>query len=377
MGRQKKIKEEEILTEVVPVINEDEIEVEFDYTKDILKKFGKGVLSGGNSILEEQVQIIPLSPALDVLLAGGVPEGSWVNFSSKSGVGKTTTALHLAATCQKPEYGEREVFYLDIEGRLKKKNLNGIKGLNMDKFHAIRSTEEKVLSAQDFLTIGENILKNTKRSVLIVDSYSMLCHENELIGGIGTSTRGSSGYQLLAGFTRQMCQVVPVRKHIVIGIAQMMANVSGYGAASVEKGGNSIMYQADIWLRAKGMEPWENTTGKPIGQIVKWQAVKTALHGAIAGNEAESYIRFGIGIDTIRELIQFACDIALIEKNGAWYTCSYMKNHLDVLGVTEWGKETPKGAKFQGEGKLYAHLDTNQEWVDLLQKDITKTLSGQ
>lgn len=358
---------------------EKEPKTDDDFVDDIVKKYGKGIMVGGDSILEEKEQIIPLSPSLDVLLGGGVPEGSWVNFSSKSGVGKTTTALHLAATCQKPEYGSREVYYLDIEGRLKQKNLKGIRGLNMEKFHKIQSTEDKILSAQDFLNIGENILKNTKRSIMIIDSYSMLCHEKELVeGDVGMSTRGAGGYQLLAGFTRQMCQVVPVRKHIVIGIAQMMANVTGYGAALTEKGGNSIMYQADIWLRAKGCERWEDNNKKPIGQIVKWQSVKTALHGAVAGAEVESYIRYGIGIDTMRELIQFACDIGLIEKplKGAWYTCSYMLNHLDILGFKEINAEAEKACKFQGEAKLQSQLEADVRWRKALEQDIKDVLTG-
>lgn len=349
-----------------------------DFTDSVLKKYGKGILVNGNSILEEDIKVIPLSPALNILTGGGIPEGSWVNLSSKPGVGKTTTALHFAATCQMPQYGERDVYYLDIEGRLKKRNLRGIKGLRLDKFFPVRSTEDKILSAQDFLSIGEDILKNNKKCVLIIDSYSSLCHEKELLEGVGTSTRGAGGYTLLAGFCRQMSQVVPVMKNIVVGIVQMMANVSGYGAAMIEKGGNSIMYQSDVWLRAKAMKPWE-AAGKPIGQIVTWQCVKAAGEfGGIPGTEVDSYIRYGIGIDIMRELIGFACEIGLIDKpeKGAWYTCTYMQNHLDVLSREAWDEGATKLCRFQGEAKLYQHLMENPQWVILLEADLQKLLLG-
>ncbi len=344
-----------------------------DFAASLIKKYADGVMVGGQSILDEDVQIVPLSPALDTLIGGGVPEGSWINFSSKPGVGKTTTALHFAATCQRPEYGARDVYYLDIEGRLKKRNLKGIKGLNLDKFYAIRSTEDKILSGQDFLTIGEEILKNNKRIVLILDSYSSICHEKELLEGIGTSTRGAGGYQLLSGFCRQMSQVVPVMKHFVVGIIQMMANPSGYGAAMQEKGGNSIIYQADVFLRAKSMEPILNGT-KQVGQTVTWQCIKAALHGGFTGAMAESHIKYGIGIDVIREIMTFAIDIGLITKSGSWFVCEYMQNHLDVLKVEKWDDDARKLCRFQGETKLYDQLDSHPVWYELLKKSISSIM---
>lgn len=366
MAKAKKEKEEEIPGE------------EKDVIKDILKKYGKGIVAGGNEIVTNKRKIISIGPSLDLLLNGGIPEGSWLALSSKSGVGKTITALQLAAECQKPENGSRKVYYLDIEGRLEEKHLYGVRGLDIsdDMFKRIRSDENKILSGQEFLQIGEDILKGTKQSVLVIDSYSQICHENELIGGIGTSTRGSGGYQLLSSFCRQMCQVVPVKRHIVIGIAQLMANPSGYGAALQEKGGNSIMYGADTWLRAKGMEYIDGPNGKPIGQKVKWQTVKTALNGAVVGAEAESYITFGIGIDKLKEMLHFAMDIGLIEVSGAWYYCTFLQNHLADIGFKEWDEEAIKATKFHGELKLYAGLENHPEWQIILEKEIKEILLG-
>lgn len=342
---------------------------------DILKKYGDGVLVGGSTIIDENNLTIPVSPSINISLNGGIPEGTWTILSSKPKWGKTTLALFFASVAQREEYGSREVFYLDIEGRLKKLNLQGIAGLNLEKFHAIRSTEEKILSAQDFLSIGEDILKSMKRCVLIVDSYSALCHEKELLEGVGTSTRGAGGYTLLAGFCRQMSQVVPVMKSNVIGIVQMMANVTGYGAPMVEKGGTSIMYQADVWLRAKSMKPWI-VAEKQIGQITTWHCVTSAL-GA-PGAEVENYIRYGIGIDVVRELIDLGCAIGLIDKpeRGAWYTCKFMQDHLALLNASEWNDNTAKQCKFQGEAKLYKHLQDNPAWMKALERDLNKVLKG-
>jgi RecA/RadA recombinase len=328
--------------------------------KNIDDKYGTGIIINANDFLDEPQQIISISPKLDIITGGGIPEGSWLTLSGKRKCGKTSLALHIASKCQLPEYGNRDVYYLDIEGRLKHMNLEGIAKLNMEKFYPIRSRKGKILSGQDFLQIGEDILKTRDRIVLIIDSYSQICHETELLGGVGTSTRGAGGYQLLAQFCRQMSNVVPVMDSIVIGITHLMANPSGYGAALQEKGGNAIEYQGDVKLKAKTVEYWRvgGEKGPIIGQKVTWICEWAALCGP--GGEIESYIRYGKGIDELYELIDVASDIGIIESKAAgWYT-------LDFLA------DKPK---IQGQDNLYDALIANPDWINIINtkfKELTK-----
>lgn len=285
----------------------------------------------------------------------------------------TTTALDFAATCQQPKYGNKHIYYMNIEGRLKEMNLNGIQGLDTtpERFTVIGSDEDKILSAQDYLNIGEKILLTHPECVLIIDSFSMLCHEKEITDGVGTSTRGG-GAALLAQFCRQMSNVVPVKRSIVIGIAQLMANTSGYGAAIQEKGGNAVQYQVDVKMRCKTTEPWEHE-GKRIGQKLTWTVECSAL-GAPPGQEYESYIRYGHGIDKVKECIVLGTDFGLIANAGAWYYCDFMQTHLPALGVTEWNEEVRKKCRAQGENNLYELIKSNPSWLGYLQKDISTML---
>jgi recombination protein RecA len=341
---------------------------------EIINKYGKGVMVGGDEIVDQEIKTLSVSPALNIILNGGIPEGTWVNLSAKPKWGKTTLALHFAANCQKEENGGREVFYLDIEGRLKKMNLKGIHGLNLKKFHAIKSTKDKILTAQDFLNMGEQIAKTNEQCVIIVDSYSALCSEKEQNDEVGVSTRGqgASGYSLLASFCRKLSNVVPVMRSNVIGIVQLMANTSGYGAGMVEKGGNSIIYQADIRLSAKSMEAWA-VNGRQIGQKVTWICQCSALGSP--GGSIESYIKYGYGIDEVRELQEFGIAANLILKEGAWYTCVFMKNHLDILSVAKWDASVEKQCKAQGGDALQSLLTENPRWLQALEQEIRKLLS--
>lgn len=349
-----------------------------EFTEQVLKlikkDFGEGVAVSGDEFLQRKTRTIPVSPAANINLGGGVPEGSWFTLYGREKCGKTVTALSFAAKCQQAKYGSKHIYYLNIEGRLKKMNLNGIAGLKSDPDHftIVESTEDKILSAQDYLNIAEKILLTHKECVLIIDSYSVLCHEKELNEGIGTSTRGGSAL-LLAQFCRQMSNVVPAKRSIVIGISQQMANTSGYGAAIQEKGGNAIRYQVDVKLRCKGVEAWEHD-GKRIGQKVTWITECTAL-GAPPGQEYESYIRYNHGVDDVKEVIQIGTDLGLIAKNGAFYYCDFMQTRLPALGVMAWDEEVRKNrCRAHGEDKLYELIKSNPTWIEYLEKDIGQML---
>jgi protein RecA len=323
---------------------------------EIKKQYGTDIVVPAKNVLDEPVRIVPLSPKLDLILSGGVPDGTFCTFTGPSGCGKTTLGLHYAAKCQRPEYGSREVFYINVEGRLKHVNLKGIPGLNLEKLHIIGSHKKKILSAQEYLKISEDILRAISNCVVIIDSYSALCHENELIGDVGMSTRGAGGYTLLAQFLRQMCNVVPVMKSNVIGITHLMANVSSPYGGLTEKSGNALTFHADIRLKAKKVEAWK-AGEKQIGQVITWQCIKSALGGP--GGEVEGYLRYGKGIDELHELLVTAIDFGLISVVGkGWHTLNFLNSE-----------------KIQGEenlNKMFRESLELRQALETKMKEITK-----
>jgi recombination protein RecA len=323
--------------------------------EDVEKTFGDEIILSGNALVDKNVLIIPVSPSLDMLLNGGIPEGSFVVLTGQPKCGKTTTSLDFAATAQKPEYqgdlkDTREVYYLNIEGRLKKRDLEGIPGLNLNKFHVIGSQQGKILHAEEYLQIGEKIINEVPGCVLIIDSYSALCTEAEITSDMDKMQR-ADGAKLLAKFCRKVANVIPVNKNIVIGITHLMGNPTGYGAEFKEKSGQAIAYQTDIKLRAKTFKPWTlSSDGTQIGQEIDWQVICSAL-GPPGGN-ITSYLRYGQGIDKCMEAITLGSDLGLIHKGGAWYTLTSL----------------PEKPKFQGTEKIRAFLLEHPEaYLDLVQ----------
>src|SRR6185312_4880436 len=100
--------------------------------KSILKKYGTGVFTDPRKVMESPPMIVPMTPAIDISIYGGAQEGSWITLTGMPKMGKSTLALKFAANCQKPEYGGRTIYYIDVEGRISKKNLDWA-GFDFDK----------------------------------------------------------------------------------------------------------------------------------------------------------------------------------------------------------------------------------------------------
>lgn len=330
--------------------------------EDVNKDFGDEIILSGNSLLDKNVVTIPFSPALDIALNGGIPEGSFVVLTGQPKCGKTTSSLDFAATAQQKQYAHgsfkdgRQVFYLNIEGRLKKRDLEGIIGLDLNRFEIIGSQQGKILHAEEYLQIGERIINEIPGCVLIIDSYSALCTEAEITSDMDKMQR-ADGAKLLAKFCRKVANVIPVNRNIVIGITHLMGNPTGYGAEFKEKSGQAIAYQTDVKLRAKTFKPWvlgaDNTQ---IGQEIEWQVICSAL--GPPGAVTTSYIRYGHGIDKHVELINLAADLGIIHKGGAWYTITTIE-------------EKPK---FQGAEKVRQYLIENPKAFETIDKAVKEML---
>lgn len=318
-------------------------------TSKIIKKYGD-VIYDTSLILDNPKKVISVSPKLDIALGGGVPEGVWFTLTGAPKCGKTVMALTFAASAQKIG---KKVYYGNIEHRLKKRDLLGIAGLDLspEKFQVIGSTKEKILTGQDFLQIFDTILKSEDDVVLILDSTGDLSTDAEMTGSMEEMQRADVP-KLLAKFVRKNTATVGIRNSIVINITHLSANVSGMGPQFSETGGTKMQYQSDSKVRAKSVNKWEEKDVQ-VGQIVKWHVIWSAL--GPPGPEVESYIRYGIGIDKVQEILSLGVETGFIEQKGAWYNFS--------------------GEKFQGEPKLAQYLRDHPDKCEELNQQI-RTMYG-
>jgi len=344
-------------------------------TKEIIKKYGD-VVKSGSEIFEERskLQIIPVSPALDLALGGGIQEGSWVTLMGDPKSGKTTTALQFAAACQSEEYGSRPIIYMDVEGRLKSMNLSGVHGLDPERIKVVGASDEP-MSAEQYLNIAETYIRQTPNCVLIVDSISALIPEKELIDDVNAQFRPSLP-KLLKNWCKKLGGTVPRQHAIVLMIVHLIANTSGFGKTKVPDGGRGIQYQTDNILEIRYIKPWE-VGGSQIGQMIHWK-IMTSAAGGFPGSEAQSWLRYGHGIDKTQELFIMAVDLDVIGKAGAWYTCNYLienvENFSEILKKNDVDIDDEKAVKsffqFQGQDKAVTFLNDNPETLKFLEQEI-------
>lgn len=318
-----------------------------DIAKLIDKKYGKNVMMPGNYLIQNPKKVYNITPNFDSE-CGGVPEGSLITLSSPSGFGKTTLALTIAKVLQNDG---RDVFYIDAENRLKPMNLQGIKGLDAERVRVIRSTEDIHLSAEDNLQIATDILKNYKRICLIIDSASALCPASEITNDVSSTIRNTSP-KMFANFCRKNSGNISANNNILIVIKHVITNTSGYGATYIEDGGEKLKFQADIRLMATKTPEKVIEGDKTVGHIIEWNVLKSAT--GQSNTMFKSYVRYGIGIDEVSEIIEIAQDYGFIDKKGAWF-------YIDA--------DTDKEVKFQGVTKLREYLTENEDaYKDLLKK---------
>lgn len=335
----------------------------------IQKEYGEGIMIDAENFIQKKKLIIPISPALDGPTGGGIPEGTWTLITGLPKIGKTTLGLHILRNAQKLG---KHVYVINVEGRIKEMNLVSA-GIDMKHATIIESTQDKIMTQQDYLNAIELIIRNHPGCVIFIDSYSALCPEKEANEGVGTFTRGGNA-ALLAQFFRQMANTVPVMNTIVIGVAHLMANTSGMGAAIQEKGGMAMAYQGDVKFRAKNREFWEDKEKNKIGQKVTWVVEYNAL-GAPPHQETISYIRYGSGIDEITESLEIGIDLGIIGEKGSYLTLDYMKDFLPLLDETTWGDEAKKKVRANGKENMYNLLIRNPIYFERL-KSVLKQMSG-
>ena len=334
----------------------------------LAKEYGNGAFITGADLVNLPTEIISISPAIDII-TGGCPSGANILLSGDPNSGKTLTALHFAANCQA---AGRPVYFFNIEGRIRRRDLEGIQGLDMEALTIIRSYKDSdnishILTAEQFLGIAEKIMDTVPKAVLVFDSVSMLATEKEILGDLEDAHR-APGPVLMAKFLKRKSNVISVNELITVSIVHLIANVSGYGKSKVKSGGRKIQYSADIDIEVKNFKRFLGDDGKVAGQYVTWITHTTA--SLAPGNEIQSTIRFGIGIDETVELVELACSIGHIKKPNAksgWMLLAYLESH-----VTDWSE---KKYRFNGMANVRKFMSDNPEYFQILKDNIQDVLA--
>lgn len=279
-----------------------------------------------SALREEQGRTFKTTLALDIALSGGIPEGSSVLMSGKPKVGKTTLALHYVQQCHRAD-PTKKAFFFDVEGRLRTELIDCFPDINRDNFSIVRSNSAKILTAEDFLNLIYQTLKDYPKCVCILDSIAALCPESELSSNIGDGVKMAGTASLMYKMFRRVSQILPVTGSTFIALTHMIANPNpGPGKKSYGVGGNAPQYGASVWLEGGWKQDIEDSNNKTIGQTAHFYIVASAL-GA-PGADVSIPIIYGKGVDEAVDLFNLACEFGIIQKSGAWYLLPNQKEKI-------------------------------------------------
>ena len=279
------------------------------------KQFGKGAVMrlGENSALN--VEAIPTgSLALDIALGiGGVPRGRIIEIYGPESSGKTTVALHIAASTQKMG---GEVAFIDAEHALDPVYAKAL-GVNVDNLLVSQPD-----TGEQALEIAEALVRSGAVDCIVIDSVVALVPRSEIEGEMGDSFVGLQA-RLMSQALRKLAGVLAKSNCVASFITQLRDKIGVvYGNPEVTTGGRALKFYASVRIDVRRIEHIKNGS-ELMGSRTRAKVVKNKI--APPFKEAEFDIMYGEGISRFGELVDLGVKYNIVQKSGAWFSYGEMR----------------------------------------------------
>ncbi|WP_434047044.1 MULTISPECIES: recombinase RecA [Sorangium] len=274
----------------------------------IEKQFGKGAIMALND--ESETRDIGLirsgSLSLDAALGiGGYPRGRIVEIYGPESSGKTTLTLHAMREAQR---SGGVAAFIDAEHAFDVTYARSV-GVDIDRLLVSQPD-----NGEQALEIVEMLARSSAVDVIVVDSVAALTPKAEIEGDMGDSHMGLQA-RLMSQALRKLTGICHRTDTTLIFINQLRQKIGVvFGNPEVTTGGNALKFYASVRLDVRRVGPVK-VSDEAIGSRTRVKVVKNKL--APPFREAEFDIRWGSGIDSAADLIDFACQLGVVEKSGA------------------------------------------------------------
>lgn len=281
------------------------------------------------------------SISLDRATGGGLPYGRIVELYGGESSGKTSVSLETISNAQKDN---KRAAFIDFEHAL---DTDYAESLGVDTRKLLISQPS---TAESGLEMVNDIIDTKQVDLIVIDSVAAMCPEVELKGEMSDNTMGVVA-RLMNKALRKLTAKASQNDVLLIFINQTREKIGVmFGNPETTTGGNGLKFYASIRIKiSKSQGDVKNELGEFTNTKIKADVIKNKT--APPFKKASYYIGFGTGIDNIRETIEMASEMGIINKAGSWYSYGDVK-----IG--------------QGLDKVRDFLDDNEGMLEELNQKI-------
>jgi recombination protein RecA len=322
-------------------------------TKAIEKEYGHVVKWLGEAAEQKRETISTGCLGLDNAIGnGGLERGLVAEFFGGSGAGKSFLSYSVIKNACEMGY---KCAIVDAENSVDPSLLINV-GLPEDQVLVV----EGAATGEANLEIADNLMQTGEFAVVVVDSVAALVPKARTEDDYDQATIGLHARLMSAGLQK----ILPVAKRtntLLIFINQIRNKIGSYGNPQTTTGGEALPFYASYRIEVIGSPQQKSRrlsdegTGEVYGHKTTFRVVKNRR--AAPYREAEVDLIYGIGYDTVGELLDIGIDVGLVERAGAWYT----------FGENRW----------QGRDKAKLALQGDEELAKSLQNQLRSIISGE
>jgi recombination protein RecA len=284
--------------------------------KAIEKEFGHVVKWLGEAALVEREVISTGCLGLDNAIGnGGLERGLIAEFFGESGGGKSF--LGYSVIKQACDLGNKCAI-VDAENSLDARLLVKV-GLGPDQVMIVDGAP----TGEANLSIADKLMQTGDFAVVMIDSVAALVPDARTEHDYDQQTMGLHARMMSAGIQK----ILPVAKRsntLLLFINQTRNKIGGYGNPKTTTGGEALPFYASYRIEVIGSPKsssrrlQDEGTGELYGHKTTFRVVKNKRSAPY--REAEVDLIYGVGYDTVGELLDLGVDIGVVGKSGNWLT---------------------------------------------------------
>jgi recombination protein RecA len=247
--------------------------------------------------------------ALDRALGiGGYARGRIVEIFGPESSGKTTLTLHAIAEVQ--QAGGIAAF-VDAEHAFDPAYARAT---------GVRTNELLLAqpdSGEQALDIVESLASSRGVALVVIDSVAALVPQAEIDGSMSDNLLGLQA-RLMSRALRKLASVAAKTDTTLIFVNQLRHKIGVmFGSPETTPGGNALKYYSSQRLDVRRIGK-VSADDRVVGNRTRVKVIKNKC--AQPFEEAELDIRWGTGIDMAADLLDTACGVGVVTRNGSHYT---------------------------------------------------------